>query len=61
MTEMLLAAHAHGGMPCVKRILRCAVVNFSAEYLDPENPSPLPDNEILAELAEAVKTPCYRQ
>jgi hypothetical protein len=50
ITDILLAAHRKGGMQRVKSLLRCAIVNFSAEY----STSGEVDEQIVQEIADAV-------
>jgi hypothetical protein len=57
ITDLLLAAHRKGGMKAVKSLLRCAIINFSAEY----STSGEVDEEIVQEIAEAVTAPRQMQ
>ena len=57
ITDLLLATHRKGGMKAVKSLLRCAIINFSAEYSN----SGEVDHEIVQEIAEAVTTPAHMQ
>jgi len=61
ITNILLRNHKAYGMDDVKKLLRMAVANFSAEYQNGENTETDtdPDTELLAELAEAIQTPCH--
>jgi hypothetical protein len=57
ITDLLLAVHRQGGMQKVKSLLRCAIVNFSAEY----STTGEVDEEIVQEIAEAVTAPRQMQ
>jgi hypothetical protein len=50
ITDLLLAAHRRGGMKAVKSLLRCAIINFSAEY----SHSGDVDAEVVAEIVTAI-------
>lgn len=58
ITDILLTAHKRHGMSAVKQMLRCAVMNFAAEYTPHDAPLGSVDNEIVEEIAGAI---CSRQ
>ena len=61
VTDLLLDVHREHGMKGVKSFLRMAVANFSAEAGGSADDENTPDDAILDELAEAIKTPVCEQ
>lgn len=59
LTDILLAMHKRHGMRGVKQMLRCAVINFAAEYTPHGSPLGAIDYEIVAEIADAINTPSH--
>ena len=61
ITDILLSLHQQCGMKAVKQALRCAVINFSAEYTPQHCPLGSVDYEIVDEIADAIRTPAHAQ
>jgi len=61
ITNALLLVHKKSGTRGVKAFLRMAVANFCAEFSGKKNPLNDPDEKMVNVLAEAIRTPVYRQ
>lgn len=61
ITDILLALHKGHGMRAVKQALRCAVINFAAEYTPHDSPLGSVNHEVVEEIADAIRTPAHAQ